>query len=81
MGLRHAMLTTLDNPYNPFTQFEDWYAFDESSGYHTSAYLSRIAKTSDDLSDEDNDLAIQTAIREIVELNVLGIYKLVYEDE
>ena len=27
-----AMLTTSDNPYDPFTQFDEWYAFDERKG-------------------------------------------------
>ena len=73
-----CMLTTEDNPFNPFTQFDDWFAFDEQKGYHSCAYLARIARTSYELSDADNDLAIESAIDEIVSLNVLGIYKKVY---
>lgn len=69
------MLTTIDNPYNPFTQFDEWFAFDESKGYYTCEYLARIARSSDELSPEDEALAINAAIDEIVELNVLGIYK------
>lgn len=69
------MLTTTDNPYDPFTQFDDWYDYDESKGYHTCSYLARIAKTSDDLSEEDNAIEINRAIDEICSLNILGIYK------
>ena len=67
------MLTTIDNPFNPFTNFDDWYAFDTSKGYNTCAYLDRIAHTSDQLSEEENQ-AINEAIDEIVKMNVLGIY-------
>lgn len=74
-------LTTTDNPYNPFTQFDQWYAFDEQKGYHTCAYLGRIARTSPELSEVDESNAIEDAIDEIVELNVLGIYKKVYEKD
>ena len=70
-----VMLTTVDNPYDPFTQFDDWLSFDRSKGYFTNEYLARIAKTSDELSETDEQLAIQTAINEIVRLNILGIYK------
>ena len=70
-----VMLTTVDNPFNPFTQFDDWLHFDESKGYFTCAYLARIAKTSDDLSDSEQNLAILNAIDEIIHMNVLGIYK------
>lgn len=69
------MLTTIDNPYNPFTQFDEWYAYDTSMGYYSCAYLSRIAKISDDLSDADNEIALNDAINEILFFDVLGIYQ------
>jgi len=73
--IMESMLTTVDNPFDPFTQFEEWYAFDESKGYYTCGYLARITKSSDELSQEDEDLAIEAAIDEIVKFNILGIYK------
>lgn len=69
------LITTVDNPFNPFTQFDDWYAFDEQKGYHTSEYLARLTYTSDDLSDDLNEAAIDKAIDEIIEWNLLGIYR------
>ncbi len=75
-----SMLTTLDNPYNPFTQFDEWYAFDVEKGYYTCNYLARVAKTSDYLSEEDEALAIEQAIDEIVLLNVTGLYIKVTQD-
>ena len=75
------MLTTIDNPFSPFSQWEDWKRYDEDHGYYTCQYLARIAKTSDDLSDSDNDRAVANAIEEILELNILGIYKKVYEQK
>ena len=70
-----SMLTTVDNPYDPFTQFKEWFVFDTSAGYNTTAFLARIARVSDDLSDADYDLAVDQAIDEIVQENVLGIYR------
>ena len=78
--MRQSMLTTLDNPFDPFTQFDEWYDFDESKGYHSCSYLARIAKTSDELSEADEEKAIELAIDEIVKLNVLGIYKKVTKE-
>ena len=72
---RKTMVTTLDNPYNPFTQFDEWFAFDESKGYHTCSYLARIARTANDLPVIDEDLEIEHAVDEIVELNLTGNYK------
>ena len=73
--VNQSMLTTVDNPFNPFTQFDEWFAFDESKGYHTCAYLARITKTSDELSDADENIAIESAIDEIIRINILGIYR------
>lgn len=74
------MLTTVDNPFNPFTQWDEWLAFDTTSGYNTNGLLDRIVITSDDLSEADQSLAIQQAIDEIVKENVLGIFKKVSRD-
>ena len=68
-------LTTIDNPYNPFTQFKEWNSFDIEQGYNTLAFLGRVIKTSPTFSYEDDALARLSAINEIVEHNVLGIYK------
>ena len=78
--MKVCMLTTIDNPFNPFTQFDDWNKFDEQHGYYTNGYLARIAHTSDELSDADYTAEIERAIDEICEYNVLGIYRKVYED-
>lgn len=69
-----VMLTTTDNPWNPFTQFDEWYAYDTQHGYNSLAFLARVTRTSHDISEADQELAIDQAIDEIVRLNVLGIY-------
>jgi hypothetical protein len=79
--MKQVMLTTKDNPFNPFTQYEEWKAFDEDKGYFTNNYLARIVRTSNDLSEADQEAAINTAIDEIVELNILGIYRKAYQME
>ena len=69
------MLTTVDNPFNPSTQFREWLSFDQRAGYNTLELLSRVIKTSDDLSDADQSVAMELAIDEIVTENVLGVYR------
>ena len=75
------MLTTVDNPYDPFTQYDEWSQFDERSGYHTPSFLARVAYTSENLSEVDQDLAIEEAIDVIVTENVCGLYKKVKAPE
>ena len=68
-------LTTTDNPYDPFTQFDEWFAYDEQLGYHTCGYLARIVKDSSDLSPSDQNFAVNQAIDEILKFNLTGNYK------
>ena len=70
-----CMLTTFDNPYDPFEQFTSWFLFDVEKGYNSCAYLGRIARTSDQLSEEENDLEVERAIDEIIKYDFRNIYK------
>ena len=80
MSVKASMVSTIDNPYNPFTQWDEWYAFDERSGYHTTSFVARVVKTSDDLSTTDQIIAVNMAVDEIVKENVLGLYIKVVND-
>ena len=68
------MLTTTDNPFDPFEEFDEWYVWDSNAGYHTPGLLDRVARTSDELSELDQHNAIQQAIDEIVQENVYGMH-------
>lgn len=81
MSNSKCMLTTVDNPYDPYTQFDEWLSYDEAHGYYTCAFLARITITSEELSDADQALAVEQAIDEIVKHNVLGLYRKVMEPE
>lgn len=76
-----TMLTTIDNPFDPFTQFDAWFLFDVEKGYNTCAYLARIARTSEQLSDQENDEEIERAIDEIIKYDFLNIYKKVSKEK
>ena len=73
--MMNSMLTTVDNPYDPFTQFDLWFGFDLYKGYNTCGVLARLTITSDELPDEDQESAIEDAIDEIVKLNPNGLFK------
>lgn len=72
-------LTTFDNPYDPFEQFIPWFLFDEEKGYHSTSYLGRIARTSPELSDEENNEEEERAIDEIIKYDFCNIYRKVRE--
>jgi len=75
-----VMLTTFDNPFNPFTDFVDWFRFDEDKGYHSCAYLGRIARLSNELSDEEEDLEVERAIDEIIKYDFANRYRKVRDN-
>lgn len=75
------MLTTVDNPYDPFAQFDEWYVWDQNAGYFTPGLLARLSYMSDEISDVDQHLAIQQAIDEIVRENVSGVHKKIKQGE
>lgn len=64
-----SALTSVDNPYDPFKEFEKWFLFDVLNGYNSCAYLARIARTSEQLTEKENLNEIDRAIDEIVMLN------------
>lgn len=67
--MEETALTTVDNPYNPFTQFDIWNEFDMRNGYDTCSKLGRLAKTSIGLSDADNEQQIDDAMNRIIEMH------------
>lgn len=75
-----CMLSTIDNPFNPFSEFDKWLDYDLEKGYYSCGYLARIARTSDSMSETENDEEIERAIDEIVMYNPLGIYVKVTEN-
>lgn len=76
----NVALTTFDNPYNPFTQFQKWFLFDTEKGHNSCAYLARIARTSDELTEEENDEEIERAIDEIIRYDFMNKYKKIYKN-
>ena len=63
------MLTTLDNPYNPFTQWDEWFAFDLAKGYDTCGTLARFANVGNNLTEEENGVIIEQAMDSILDVD------------
>ena len=79
MAAKACAITTTDNPFNPFTQFVEWYMYDEKAGYKTCELLARLAFTSEQMSEAENAREIERAIDEIIKnVNPERKYKKVY---
>ena len=69
------VLTTIDNPFDPFEDFTSWFLFDVGKGYNSCSYLARIAKISDDMTEQEVSAEIERAIDEIIKYDFMAIYK------
>ena len=79
--MSECRLTTFDNPYDPFKQFNSWFLFDVEKGYNSCGYLARIARTTDQMSDAENEEEIERAIDEIIKYDFMNIYKKVRKSD
>lgn len=68
-------LTTVDNPYDPFDDFEHWFLFDVENHYDSCSLLGRIARTSDQFTDDENNQEIERAIDTIIKNDFMNVYK------
>ena len=75
-----CFLTTVDNPYDPYEQFEQWYRFDNDHGYNSSGLLMRLAEISSQFTDNENAYEIEKAIDKIVAADPRNIYKKIKMD-
>lgn len=77
---KDSMLTTFDNPFNPFTEFDRWWKEDLLLGHNCCGLLANESNVSDIASDEVNDNAIIEAMERIVKREPM-IYKIVYQSD
>lgn len=70
-----AMITTEDNPFDPRTNYAEWYQWDVAQGYNTCAYLDRVSFVADEFPEDVQDLQIEQAIDEIIAIHGDGLYK------
>ena len=76
-----VMLTTFDNPYSPFTQFDEWWRFDQEHDYGTCEFIARFVFNSDALSDSENDEETERVIDDIIKNDPRQIYRKVHAND
>ena len=81
MVTTECRLTTVDNPYDPFTEFNSWFLYDVEKGYNSSALLARVLDSDPNISDENTPEEIETAIDQIIKNDFMNIYKKVKKSD
>ena len=69
-----CMLSTVDNPYNPFDEFDKWLVYDISKGHNCCGIVDRITTTSRDFSDAMQTSDISEAIERFVSADPFDLY-------
>jgi len=77
---KECMLTTIDNPFNPFEQIMPWRQFDMEKGYYTSEYLARFVNFTDGMTQQEENEEVERAIDEILEHDPRPIFLKVTRD-
>lgn len=79
--MNKVSITTFDNPFSPFTEFEKWYQFDTEKGYYTCNKLARLSNVTNLMTEKEENEEIERAIDRLIEIDPLDIYKKVYLKE
>lgn len=74
-----CMLTTVDNPYDPFEQFTLWLMFDKEKGYNTCERLMRLAHITEDMSQVEIDEEVDRAMDRLIEIDLTNTFKKVFK--
>ena len=75
MKTRQVHITTIDNPFDPFEDFVSWYMFDVEQGYYSCNKIGRLVKTTDEMSEIEENEEIERAIDRLIEIDPLDIYR------
>lgn len=70
----NVRITTIDNPYDPFTEFDKWFDFDVEKGYYTCSKLARLSNITEDMTDKELIEEEQRVINRLIEIDPLDIY-------
>lgn len=74
-------LTTVDNPFDPFEQFDSWFMFDIEKGYYSCSKLARLMEANgisiydSSVTQEEIEAATEKVIDEFIKLDFTDTYK------
>lgn len=79
---KRCYATTMDNPWNPFTQRQEWTSVDVDEKHHcTDEWLAIFSKAARNLEEDEYNDAVSDAVDMMLDINPSGMHYKVYEDE
>lgn len=74
-SIKRIGITTIDNPFDCFENFDDWFLFDIEKGYNTCSKLARLMCYDESMTQKEEDEQRELAIDRLIELDPLNVYK------
>ena len=81
MNNRKVSITTIDNPYDPIDDFDNWFLFDVEKGYYSCNKIARLLDEFDGMTQVEEDQQLEKAIDRLIEIDPLDIYKKVVKED
>ena len=74
-----SLLTTIDNPFNPFDDFASWYKFDCEKEHFTCSRIARLADIDDEMTQREVEDELERVMNFIVRYDPEEKYMKVHE--
>lgn len=75
------MLTTLDNPFDPFDDYKAWHMFDCEKGHNTSSRIARIAQLNSEMTQKEEEEEMDRVMDLIIKYDAEDKYIKVQEKQ
>ena len=72
--MTQSLLSTIDNPFDPFEQFDEWFLYDNEFGYNSCSKLARVVQINDTMTEHEKTLATEQAIDTIIQYDITGVF-------
>lgn len=78
--MSQCMATTMDNPYNPFTHWDEWLAYDLIHQYSTCQLVAAFDESSILMDEDEYEYEVEQAINRLLDFDPFGIHIKVREN-
>ena len=72
--MTQSLLSTVDNPFDPFEQFDEWFLYDNEYGYNSCSKLARVTVMNDAMTEYEKIMATEQAIDTIIQYDFTGLF-------
>lgn len=72
--MKTCAITTIDNDFDPFDDFANWFNQDMQMGYNTCGRLAKFDRSSNLMSEQEKAIEHERAIDEMISLDFTHVF-------